>query len=82
LAGSFSPTEAAPGAPVTLTGSFMKQVTGVLFAGQPLTTQNSFTAHSNEVVVTVPENAQDGAITVEAGVGGAYYSKKAFTVES
>ncbi len=79
VAGSFSPTSAAPGRTVTLKGSFLKQVTAVSFGGQTHTTQN-FRTFNNKVVVKVPDDAQSGAIWVYANVGGWFYSQQALTV--
>jgi hypothetical protein len=73
---SFSPTSGSVGARVTLKGKNLTQVTSVVIGG---VRANITSESASKVVVTVPENAATGTITVKANSGVAV-SAVPFTV--
>ncbi len=78
---SFSPKSGQVGSEVTITGAgFADTRSGnsVTFSGDAVATVES--ASSTELVVTVPDDAQDGPISLEVD-GNAVTSSESFTVE-
>jgi YVTN family beta-propeller protein len=72
----FTPKSAAPLASVTIKGTNLSQVTAVTFGS---TQAEITTTDPTKLVVTVPENAQSGAVRV-TGVSGTLTSSKSFRV--
>lgn len=65
---SFSPTTVKAGAKLTIKGEYLDLVDAIRFEGG--TETDSFTLNgTTSIEVTVPEDAQDGAITLIAGSG-------------
>jgi streptogramin lyase len=72
----FSPTEAEPGVPVTITGVNLSTATAVAFNGTKATIVS---ATASQVIASVPAGATTGPITVTTPAGTAT-SSTAFTV--
>jgi Glycosyl hydrolase family 12/IPT/TIG domain len=76
---SFSPTDAAPAASVTITGSGFTGATAVAFNG---TAAASYTVNSDtQITATVPSGAANGPVTVTAP-GGLLTSPAGFWVDN
>ncbi len=74
---SFSPANGAPRTRVTITGTFFKDVTAVLFNGKA----SSFLVFGNQLFATVPDGATSGLISVSTRTGTSV-SAEPFTVSS
>jgi hypothetical protein len=74
---TISPTKGAPGSTVTITGKSLTGILAVVIGGATATISSQSTA--TKLIVTVPQKAVSGLITLTTGSGEAV-SAKPFTV--
>ncbi len=76
-----SPLSVRPGDEVTISGEMMDQIVSVTFTGASAIESDDFvSATYSKIVVTVPDAAQDGTLTLETAAEQILYTSDAVTI--